>query len=244
MPILHARPCWSRFLEFDTSVRGATWWMLAMAMTDLIDASNNPRLMADLVTRCRSALEGLRNGSPATPTAHGPTYGLLPGTKIPPFTYTDEPVDKWSALSVAADTFPGQSFVVDCDDLVGKWGAFWKSRTGERRPINVGVAISQPKTRNCCLGPNCKSGRVCGHGMAHTYNVLDLGPEFSPSSDFCGALIKSDVLCDHLSDAGYAGSEGVWVWDGSTAAGMNQPGSSFYGSGETAVLWMPEHEGF
>jgi len=203
-----------------------------MAETDLIDAIGNPKLMADLENRCRGNLDGLRSG----------TFGILSGTKVQPFEYTDEPIDKWTALSVAADQFPGQTMVVDCDDLVGKWGAFWKSRTGKGAPVRVGVAISQPKTRDCAAGRSGKIGRRCGYGMAHTYNVLDMGPDFRYPFDFQGALVKSDTLRNWLAERGDEGSGSVFVWDGSVGCGMDRPSPSFYGSGETHVLWMPDGE--
>jgi hypothetical protein len=273
VPILHARPCWSRFLEFDTSIAGATWWMLAMAMTDLVDVIANPRLLSDLEIRCRANLNGLRGGS---------KLGALPNG-APPWVYTDEPIDKWSAFSVSADRFPGQSVVADCDDLVGPWGAFWKSRAwnqeekrwmsnAERRaarlPLGVGVAISQPKLRRCCTGDGCgdRANRLCGHGMAHTYDVLLMPSGFRPACDFGGALVRGDSMLKPQVDgtdeddsiliparevfmqdfvkrsrASILGMDGdLWVWDGSVAAGMKRPSPDFYGSGETSVLWMPD----
>ncbi len=129
--------------------------------------------------------------------------------------------------------------IVDCDDLVGMWGSFWNSRPLINRPRRVGVGVSQPKTRDCCRGKECKLGRVCGHGMAHTFNVLDLGTSFKPGSLFQGTLIESHPLREWLAKEGDQESDGVWVWDGSVGAGMNETGPEFFGSGESSVLWMP-----
>lgn len=214
-----------------------------MAMMDLIDVVANPRLMADLENRCRTNLNGLRSG----------TRGSLNGTSgPPPFVYTDEPVDKWSAFSVAADRFPGQSVIADCDDLVGPWGAFWKSRAWDRKirswldedekkarrvPLEVGVGISQPNVRPCCTGASCgeRGKQMCGHGMAHTFNVLLMSTDFSPEFDFGGALVDGSRLADHCEVPSYGR---LMVWDGSVAAGMRRPSPDFYGSGETSVEWM------
>ncbi len=240
MPAIHARPCWSRFLEFDTSIAGATWMILAMAMIDLIDVTRNPKLLADLEMRCRAALTGLRAGN----------LGVLPGRNVPPLLYTEEPIDSWAAYSVLAERAPEQTICADCDCLGPCWCAFWKTRKGPGAPLRVGVAISQPNTRKCCTGPGCgdNANRLCGHGMAHMFSVLDMGPDFEPGSDFGGSLVKSETQCAWLREHGDPSPDTVWVWDASVAAGMGggkgtgqgRPKPTFYGSGETMVLWMPE----
>lgn len=228
MPALKVRPCWTRYLEFDASIEGANWFLLAMAMCSYLDVKRNPKLLADLEMRCRSALAGLKEGN----------LGIMPDRTVPPFRYTDEPMDTWSAYSVLAERFPDQTIAADCDCLGPAWCAFWKTRTGRGAPRRVGVGVTQPKTRPCCNGKHCDTKKMCGHGMAHLYDVIQMPAGFVPASDLMGSLVKSDSLEDWLETNG-EDSQDVYVWDGSVAGGMNRPKGNFYGSGETSILWMP-----
>ena len=215
MPIIAPQPCWRRFLEFDTTIVGTTILLRALAEQNVEDLRHNPRLLADLNVRCRSALRGALAGN----------LGALPGRKsTPPLKYAEEPIDTWQSYAVMAEQFAGQTIVADCDCLSPLWAAFFFVPCGIR---GVGLGISQPKTRPCSAD---ERGRVCGHGMAHAYTVLDLRDPRVPAG-----LARLCVRSPRLPSW-------VGVFDGSSLAGMGKPKDEFYGSGEHAIKWLRDEE--
>ena len=219
MPIIAGR-CWSRFLEFNAPISTVTIILRGLAEGSAEECRVNPKLLADLNVRCRAALKGMKDGG----------LGTLPGRRVAPFKYVEEPVDKWQLYSALAEHFAEQMLVADCDCLSILWAGFFKLACNLDR---VGVGISQPKTRPCCKGNECSvgdsnasapgSGRVCGHGMAHAYNVL--------GGEMPNWLRRMCVP--------YGGDEqGLYVFDASVKAGMSRPSNGFYGSGEHDLRWL------
>ncbi len=189
-------PGYRRFVEFNAPIEAVVWWLLAMAMTNVLECEASPRLKAELLRRGDAALAGAKKGD----------AGILPGTKIAPLEYRLEPVDIWRSFAAMAEFFPGQTIIGDCDCFSPLWAAYFRFRGCPR----VGLEISQPKLRPCCTGPECGPYKLCGHGMAHAYTVVDNG------------------------------SGKLRPFDGSSHAGMKpQPAPSFYGSGESATLLLP-----
>lgn len=173
MPILEPAPCYRRFAEFDTSIRGVAHLLSSFAVINVLDCRDSPRLKAELFRRCDAALAGVRHG----------TLGIMPGTTAAPFEYEDEPIDKWAAFSVLAERNPKQTIRADCDCFSPMWAAYF-----HLRGIRAGTAVSQPRVRSCCRGPACKRGRLCGHGMAHAYTLVNegRGPEVVDGSVMAG----------------------------------------------------------
>jgi hypothetical protein len=249
MPIL-ARLGWTRFVEFDTTIRAVTNLLRAVAENNVTDCQVNPRLQAELFARCRCALQGATAGSNGG-------LGALPGTgqtkavpapdkpegkkdvwvpAVPPFVYEEEPLDTWNDFCLMAERKPGQTIRLDCDCISPVWAAFlWLRFDGT---VPVGVGISQPKTRQCCTrrGPtNSCRGRVCtdagvfcrtcGYGMAHAFTVVRI-PDLPDDSALRRILVRMNSAPD------------VGVLDGSVLAGMGAPRADFYGSGESALKWL------
>ncbi len=189
MPIIEPAPCYRRFVSFDTSIRGTCELVAAMARINVIDCEANPRLFADLNRRCRAVLQGMKDGGP----------GIPPGWKVAALEYEDEPVDKWASFSVMAERNPKQTIRADCDCLSPLWAAFFKLHG-----IPSGIGISQPRQRKCCKGPQCRDGRLCGHGMAHAYTLIErdgvevfdgsvLGGMGEPKAGFYGSGEHAEV---------------------------------------------------
>ncbi len=240
MPVLSGAG-WRKFLTQDTSIPCVTNSLRAQAENNVTDCRDNPALQAELYTRCRAAIQGLRDGTNAS-------LGALPGVKnvgkpVAPYEYREEPLDEWKTFALLAETFPGQTIIADCDCLSPAWAAFFWLRWQKQVP--VGVGISQPKTRPCrcrqqgkhCKGILCtKEGPVCascGYGMAHAYTIL--GMEALPDG-------ARSVLGPHLIPM-TGKHDGVGVWDGSVFAGMPRPrDDGFYGSGETSLKWLRREE--
>jgi hypothetical protein len=229
MPILAPGPCWTRFVEFATTIKGTTLLLRGMAQINVEDCRNNPALRRDLDVRCRAALLGPRDGLNGG-------LGALPGPAgkpgPPPFRYVEEPVDKWQAFSVMAEQSPGQTILADCDCLSPMWAAFFYLAG-----LRAGLGISQPKTRPCKSG---ESGLVCGHGMAHAYTVLALDSVPARHGWLRALCIPMSPTARDARGRPLA-LEPLGAFDGSTMAGMPPPRDpGFYGSGESAVCWLHE----
>lgn len=235
MPILSGAG-WRKFLTMDTSIPQVTNLLRAQAENNVLDCAENPALDRELVTRCRAALEGARDG------VNG-GLGALPGAKdrgrpVAPFEYREEPTDEWRTFGMLAEMFPLQAMILDCDCVSPIWAAFFWRRWAGR--VGVGVGISQPKTRPCrcraegaaCKGVRCTPAgpvcETCGYGMAHAYTVLRL--------DDLPALARRTLAPLLVPMTGVY--NGAAVFDGSVHAGMGRPKDDFYGSGETSLKWL------
>jgi len=232
MPVLSGSG-WRKFLEQDATIGQVTNTLRSVAENNVDECRKNPALKRELYQRCRSALEGAKDGINGG-------LGALPGVKnqgrsVAPFEYREEPTDEWRTWGLLAETFPGQAIIADCDCLSPAWACFFFLRWAGKVP--VGLGISQPKTRPCrcrsegkscdariCVGDSILCAR-CGYGMAHAYTVLV--PAALP------AEAKSTIGAMLVPMGGEY--EGLSVWDGSEKAGMAEPNASFYGSGETAI---------
>jgi hypothetical protein len=266
------------FVEFDARIAGVCGggrWMLELAVES---CQGNPRLVEELKRRARALLAGIRS---QTVLPNRKAFGVLPqeppkpdgnirdederkkaharavraweGRRVPPFEYVDEPdPDLWRALSAAAEHFPGQCWLGDCDCLSAWLGAFFFLRMTE----NVGIGISQPKTCACVKGCKGDACAMCGYGMAHEYTVLcDSGlPDWFVA--LCHEVDPSVVLRDKIPGRtpdrirrAIRDGAPVLAFDASVYCGMGSqieggrlvmypPPPSFYGSGESAFRWI------
>lgn len=277
MPIVEVHPGYRRFVEFDARIAGVASggrWMLELAVEA---CQQHPALRDELFRRCRALLQGIRQdfrlpgqkafgvlpSEPPRPDAnvrdpaereraHARAVAAWERRRVPPLAYVDEPDDLWRALSAAAEHFVGQTWTGDCDCLSAWVGAFIFCRMTE----NVGIGVSQPKTRNCrksCTGGACEQ---CGYGMAHEFTMIcdtclpswfvALCHEVSPdvvlrdripgrTPERIRRAIRDGAPCLAFDASVYCGM-GCEIVEGRAVTGGPPP--KFYGSGEFAVRWI------
>ena len=157
MPFFEPAPCKKVYLEFDTSMRGVCEILAGFVRATVDDCEHNPRLAADLVSRCSALLAGttLEGSSPPVAAWH----------------YRRIPKDTWTMYSVLAERFVGQTIEADCDQISVALGAYFRLIFPTRR---IYIAATQPRTN--------EAGR--GYGMGHVFNYV--GERRIDGSTLCG----------------------------------------------------------